>query len=155
MTNTALATMRATSPKYTSTRPVGSKAPPAPVGGATIGAASAVVAGAGAGLAVTSATAGSLDRVVAIGDGRSEGCATGVGLDFAVGRLAGRLDGWRANTASSSTGPMPRGASFGATTFAPRQMVFLDNFGSLGTQNLLLQPDGNGRVDLDAIVVLH
>jgi hypothetical protein len=49
----------------------------------------------------------------------------------------------------------PAALSLGATTFAPRQLVFLANFGSLGTQNLLLRSGGTGRVDLDAIVVLH
>jgi hypothetical protein len=49
----------------------------------------------------------------------------------------------------------PAAVSVGAATFAPRQMVFLQNFGSLGTQDLVLRPDGNGRVDLDAIVILQ
>ena len=49
----------------------------------------------------------------------------------------------------------PASLALGATTFTPRQMVFLDNFGGLGTQNLELVRDGDGRIDLDAIVVLH
>ena len=41
------------------------------------------------------------------------------------------------------------------SSLAPRQMIVIDNFGSNSSQQLYLQPDGDGRIDLDAIVVLR
>lgn len=43
----------------------------------------------------------------------------------------------------------------GAATYQPRQEVYTQAFGFVGTHTLQLQPSGNGRIDLDAIVILH
>jgi hypothetical protein len=40
------------------------------------------------------------------------------------------------------------------SSLTPRQTILIDNFGSNSSQQLYLQPNGDGRIDLDAIVVL-
>ncbi len=42
-----------------------------------------------------------------------------------------------------------------SATTQPRQEVYLQTFGFVGPHTLLLQPSGNGQIDLDAIVILH
>jgi hypothetical protein len=41
------------------------------------------------------------------------------------------------------------------SSFSARQTILIDNFGSDSPQQLFLQPDGDGRIDLDAIVLLR
>jgi len=42
-----------------------------------------------------------------------------------------------------------------ASSWQPRQVVALQDFGGLGTQQVHIQPRGDGRIDLDEVIVLH
>ena len=42
-----------------------------------------------------------------------------------------------------------------ASSWQPRQVVAVQDFGGLGTQDVHIQPRGDGRVDFDEVIVLH
>jgi hypothetical protein len=42
-----------------------------------------------------------------------------------------------------------------ASSWQPRHVVALQDFGGLGTQQVHIQPRGDGRVDLDEVIVLN
>jgi hypothetical protein len=48
-----------------------------------------------------------------------------------------------------------RSVALSAGSWQPRQVVALRDFGGVGTQQVDIRPSGDGRVDLDEIVILH